>query len=387
MKKSLLAMAALCALTGAAHAQSSVTLYGVLDQSLNWQNNANGKSQFSMASGMMQGSRFGLRGAEDLGGGMKAIFVLESGFNGNNGQSGQGGLLFGRQAFVGLATDKYGTVTFGRQYDSVVDFVAPLAMGSQWGAGISAHPGDVDNFNNSYRTNNTIKYTSLNYAGFNFGATYSVGGVAGKAGRNQIWSLGASYANGPVVLSAGYLQAKNPNTSFFTNRPTDTARYNVLDDNPVYGGYASARTYQVIGAGAAYSFGPATIGTTYSNVRFKDIGDRSSVRYARGQGNASFDTAEISLMYQLTAATQVGIGYAYTRGSSIDNQPRAQYHQVSLGAGYALSKRTDVYAVVSGQQARGVDSTGESAVASINGLKPSDNHRVYTATVGLRHKF
>ena len=121
-----------------------MTLYGIIDEGLLFNNNAGGKHLYSMASGVMQGSRFGLRGTEDLGGGLKAIFTLENGFDVNSGKLGQGGLMFGRQAYVGLSS-QYGTVTLGRQYDSVVDFVGPLEAGDQWGGYIAAHPGDLDN--------------------------------------------------------------------------------------------------------------------------------------------------------------------------------------------------------------------------------------------------
>ncbi|RBB94738.1 porin, partial [Pseudomonas sp. MWU12-2115] len=167
-------------------------------------NNAGGKHLYSMASGVLQGSRFGMRGTEDLGGGLKAIFTLENGFDVNSGKLGQGGLMFGRQAYVGLSS-QYGTVTPGRQYDSVVDFVGPLEAGDQWGGYIAAHPGDLDNFNNAYRVNNAVKFTSQSYGGFTFGGLYSFGGQAGQFSKNQVWSLGAGYNNGPLVLGVGYL--------------------------------------------------------------------------------------------------------------------------------------------------------------------------------------
>src|SRR5689334_13059243 len=116
MKKSLLALVALGAFAGAAHAQSTVTLYGISDEGFMFNNNAKGKHLYSMASGVMQGSRWGLRGTEDLGGGLKAVFVLENGFDVNTGALKQGGLEFGRQAYVGLSSG-FGTVTLGRQYD------------------------------------------------------------------------------------------------------------------------------------------------------------------------------------------------------------------------------------------------------------------------------
>src|ERR1700735_2585996 len=134
MKKSLLALAALSAFASVAHAQSSVTLYGIIDEAAVYESsqktggnntaaspNVGGKKvAFDSLSGL-NGSRWGLKGTEDLGGGLKAVFQLENGANINTGGFGQGGLEFGRQAYVGLSSAQLGTVTMGRQYDSVVD--------------------------------------------------------------------------------------------------------------------------------------------------------------------------------------------------------------------------------------------------------------------------
>src|SRR5437868_3826129 len=127
MNKTLIAAASATALFAPlAHAQSSVTLYGLIDAGIAYTNNVNGGSQWRMTTGTINGSRFGLRGTEDLGGGLKALFVLENGFNANNGALGQDGKLFGRHAYVGLSRSGFGTLTLGRQYDTMVDFVAPL---------------------------------------------------------------------------------------------------------------------------------------------------------------------------------------------------------------------------------------------------------------------
>jgi predicted porin len=107
-----------------AFAQNSVTLYGVIDEGIDFTNNVGGSHVYELTSGYAQGSRWGLKGSEDLGGGLKTIFQIESGFNVNTGKLAQGGLGFGRQAYVGLESEQYGTVTFGRQYDSVVDYLA-----------------------------------------------------------------------------------------------------------------------------------------------------------------------------------------------------------------------------------------------------------------------
>uniref|UniRef100_UPI00131C3FC8 porin n=1 Tax=Burkholderia sp. S171 TaxID=1641860 RepID=UPI00131C3FC8 len=108
-----------------AHAQGSVTLYGIIDEGLNYTNNVGGQKAYQMESGYAYGSRWGLKGSEDLGGGMKAVFTLENGFDLNTGNSNQGGRMFGRQALVGIDAGTYGSFKMGRQYDSVVDYLAP----------------------------------------------------------------------------------------------------------------------------------------------------------------------------------------------------------------------------------------------------------------------
>jgi predicted porin len=389
MKKSLLALAALGAFAGVAHAQSSVTLYGIIDEGFNINTNSGGKHLYNLSSGVLQGSRWGLRGTEDLGGGLKAIFVLEDGFDVNTGKFGQGGLEFGRQAYVGLSS-QFGTVTAGRQYDSVVDYVGPLEAGDQWGGYIAAHPGDIDNFNNAYRTNNTIKYTSANYNGLTFGGTYSFGGIAGNVTGNQIWSLGVGYNNGPLVLGAGYLNARTPAASggMFNNGGTAAAA-NAAVTSTVYDGFASANTYQVIGLGGAYTFGAATVGATYSNIRFGNLGKTFASPYA-GQ-SATFNNAELNFKYQLTPALLIGAAYDYTRGVEIAGASRAQYHQGALGVDYFLSKRTDVYLTGVYQHALGdtLNASGDTvaATADINNLSPSSNQNQFTARIGIRHKF
>jgi len=127
MKKKLLTASMFGAVAVTAHAQSSVTLYGTLDAGLVYTNNQLGHNNFQQASGTVSDTYFGLKGNEDLGGGLHAIFTLESGFNLNNGQFTESNSIFNRQAFVGLKSDQYGQLTVGRQYDSMVDYLSPIA--------------------------------------------------------------------------------------------------------------------------------------------------------------------------------------------------------------------------------------------------------------------
>ena len=124
MKTPLIAasLAALCA-SGSVCAQSSVTLYGIIDEGLTFSNNQLGNKAYQMQSGISQGSRWGMQGAEDLGGGLSAIFRLENGFDINTGKLGQQGREFGRAAYVGVSSKTLGTVTLGRQNELMGDYV------------------------------------------------------------------------------------------------------------------------------------------------------------------------------------------------------------------------------------------------------------------------
>ncbi|MEK2606988.1 porin [Burkholderia arboris] len=393
MKKTIALCAAVGCVSGTVHAQSSVQLYGILDEGINYVSNASGNHLYSLASGVLNGSRWGLRVKEDLGGGYGVIAVMENGFDVNTGKLGQGGLEFGRQVYLGLS-GPYGVVTLGRQYDSIADSVGLLEAGDQWGGYLAAHPSDNDNFNNTNRVNNAIKYTSPVFHGVTATALYSLGGVPGRTGRNQIWSAGASYANGPLSLGAGYLNVRNPNTSFYGSGGTVAATVNEVPGSnfgasPVISGYASAHTLQVIGTGAAYTIGSLTLGATYSNTQFRHLGDTTSGPVPAGgiSGTAKFNNAELNVKYQITPALIVGANYVYTKNSGADATGGAHYNQASVGTDYFLSKRTDIYFVGTYQRASGTDSTGRSAVASINQLTPSTSNHQVALHIAMRHKF
>jgi predicted porin len=372
-------------ISGMAHAQSSVTLYGAFDDGIDYVSNAKGKPLVSLVSGEINGARWGLIGKEDLGGGLKAIFQLENGFDSNTGTLGQAGLEFGRMALVGLSSP-YGSVTAGRQYSSVVDFVGgPLSASESWGGWFATHPGDLDQLNNTFRVNNSVKYMSVNYRGLKFGAMYNFGGVAGDFNRNSGVGAGMLYSSGPLSVGVAYQSLQDPYLSAYNNGANAPAAI----QSPVFSGYASARTLQIIVAGVAYQIGHATLGATYSNTQFQQLGadPGNAGATAHLSGNAIFNNFEVSLKYLITPTLEVAAAYNYTNGNSVGSISGAKYNQIAMGVDFFLSKRSDILFVTGYQKASGVDSTGHQAVAAIDQLSPSSTNHQAAVRLALRHRF
>lgn len=399
MKKIALAAAALASLASVAHAQSSVTLYGALDDSIAYfshQKGSNGQSggTWQLSPGNLSPNLWGLKGTEDLGGGLQAIFKIESGFNVNTGSSNQGGRLFGRQAYVGLNSNQGGTFTLGRQYDPLIDLIQPLTNDGAFGPTF-ATPGDMDNYDNSYRTDNSVKYTSPDFAGLQFGAMYAFGGTPGSTGAGQTFAFAAAYNHGPFGLGAGYFRANNSgNNSTFDSFNSSTPG-SQQDSPAITGGFLGANNLTVIRAAADYVYGSVTAGIAYSNVEYANYG------YTNGngvntQGTTRFNTGQVFVNYQVTPFAIVGIGYDYTKGYG--NSVNATYNQVSLGGDYFLSKRTDIYVLAGYQHASGntmVQGAGVDGASALGGATASmgdfgndavGNNQTM-GMVGIRHKF
>jgi GBP family porin len=382
MKKTLMVAALTGVFATAAHAQSSVTLYGLIDAGITYTNNQGGHSNWQETSGSVNGSRWGLRGSEDLGGGLKAIFTLENGFNIANGNLGQNSREFGRQAFVGLASDQFGSVTLGRQYDSAVDYLGPLALtGTGYGGTQFAHPFDNDNLDNSFRVNNSIKFQSANYSGFKFGGLYGFSNDAGEFSNNRAYSVGASYNYGGLNVAAAYLQLNNDLGAKGALSNTSGA---VNGDNTLLAG--RQRTF---GAGLNYTFGPATAGFVYTQTNLNNFAGISSGASGVTGGllfpnvtSGHFQNFEVNGRYQITPAISVAGAYTYTQSSIEGTNPK--WNQFSLQTAYALSKRTDVY--LQGEYQH-VSQDGSGLNADINSLAASGNNNQVAVTAGLRHRF
>jgi predicted porin len=389
MKKQLCVVAASAALAAPAFAQSTVTLYGVIDEGINFTNNVGGSHLYELQSGYAQGSRWGLKGAEDLGGGLKAIFQLENGFNLNNGKLGQGGLMFGRQAYVGLSNATYGTVTLGRQYDAVVDYLAQTTANGNWAGALFGHPFDNDNTENSFRVNNTIKYASPDFSGLQFGGTYSFSNDTNFANNRQ-YSIGGQYANGGLLVAAAYLQTNNPSAT------AGGAINNAGDENFV------ASRLRIFGGGINYTFGPATVGFAYTNTNLKNptsngyLSSSESILPTTGPlaGGAltslKFQNFELNGKYQFTPAFFVGAQYVYTLENydATTGSVKPKIHSVGLMADYNISKRTDFYVQGAFEKVAGA-STGSSLDQAyvLGAADLSSTSKQLVFRVAMRHKF
>ncbi|PVX76234.1 porin [Paraburkholderia unamae] len=379
MKKTLIAAAFTAIYACGAHAQNSVTLYGVIDAGLSYNSNAGGHSLWAAGSGNVTGSHWGVTGSEDLGGGTHAVFRLESGFSVTNGSMRQGGRLFGYQAYAGLDNARYGALTLGRQYDSVVDYLAPLSFTGRHPGGnnLAAHPYDNDNLNNSFRVNNAVKYASANYGGVKFGALYGFSNEAGGFDDNRLYSFGASYDFGSLLFGAGYLQANNGGSANTNGALTLTDRTFVASQQ---------RTY---GAGVNYLMRHARVGFVWTRTQLGGLdtinGANSLGLTQNGQG-ASFSNYEVNASYDFTPQFTVTGEYTFTQGalSTEGGEHHPRWHEVSVQADYFLSKRTDVYAQASYQH---IGADGSGLGADISGQSPSSTDQQTVVAIGMRHRF
>ncbi|CAN7582311.1 porin [Polaromonas sp. LjRoot131] len=386
MKKTLIALAALGAMAGAAQAQSTVTIYGLLDANIgSYKTNQisgaaiSGISQAKIDSGGLNGSRWGIRFSEDIGGGMAVIGNLESGINLDAGSSAQGGLLFGRRANVGISSG-FGTVTIGRNSSSYDDVSADHAM-------MGATLFDPSNTNNGFSTatagsigtlagnaallnhggngsgaqvtwvgfntrfNNSIKYNTPNFGGFTGSFMYAFGEdkTSAVSASNTV-SANLKYANGPLVVSGGYQSEGATRTA--TTKPALT---NTL-------------------LNVSYDFGVAKVGFGANRAKFKDV----ITTFRTGVAHELAAQKEYSLSVAVPlGATTLSAGYARSKGDDLGSSTGW-----GIQALYSLSKRTTLYT--------GAVSTKnyDNVAANTMVIAPTSNiTRTTTYAAGIRHTF
>lgn len=390
MNKSKLALAALSAMSTVAYGQSNVTLYGVTDTAIEYVTNVasrtptinattgaitqqpGGGRASLISSGGLSGSRWGLRGSEDLGNGLQAVFTLESGFGLDTGVSAQGGRLFGRQAFVGLQKEGYGRLSFGRQYSTMFDALAnfdPLYYAPLY------EPSSVQ-LGPALRQDNMVKYAITMgpvtaEAHYSFGVGVGTLGVipltSGGAGEtpgnfrdNSAYGAALTYASGPFGVTAVYDQ------------------WNPADSIGNAGKVKKA-------AGAAnYTVGPVKFTAGY---RWGDAKSGTGISFQRD------DFYWAGVNYQATAALALTLAYYYDNIKSLRpvftapaTNP-ANPWQVSFLADYSFSKRTDVYLSAAFVKNSGINFDSAGTGFAIGYPLEQNKTNQFAVAAGIRHKF
>lgn len=359
MKTKTIALSALAlAASSVAFAQSSgpqLTLYGIVDANVQLLDGA--AKQTRVQSGGLSGSRLGLRGSEDLGGGLKAFFTLESGINLDDGTYGQNA-FWGRQAFVGLGTP-YGKVSLGRQYSSIYTLTSDFSQFSNVGTGAStAVIGGFGGYepvrgaSNSAtgnggpaRVNNSVKLESLNYGGFSAGALWGMGEVAGDTKGNRIADIYGRYT--------GY--------GF-------DAMLSVVDEKAD----ALGQNLRTTSAAAAYDWGDYRFNGGVVQVNDRSVANRDGKGYWLG---ASYRMGQNLFNAQYVESKNAG--------ALADGKTQA----FGVGYQYDLSKRTALYSSVTRFKNEGPGYVSRAAGTIPVGLTDA-NHRDLTEVVtGIRHSF
>lgn len=334
MKKSLIALAVMAA-AGVASAQSSVQLYGTADV---WFGSS--KVELPGVGGKLQGtrqtrvdtdgvddSRWGLKGSEDLGGGLKAVFTLEQGFATDDGSAAAG---FNREATVGLQSNAFGTVKLGRQFNAFDDVS---------GAQATVFDSALAPINNVFASTgfarseaSTVKYISPSFNGFTGSFSYSLGeNKTPTTDATDNYALSAQYVNGPLALGFGY----------------------AVDDTGAAGDDKATRL------NGAYNFGVATLKASYGLVDYAN--------------NDEVNEFEIGVDYPLASNLILSAGYANSELENGAGVKQTETDGFGLAVAYVLSKRTTAYAGLTR--------------ATVENRAGVDQMKATVYAVGVKHNF
>lgn len=341
----------IAALSVTAHAQTSVQLYGLVDAGVEYVNKVRvgaigsaTESVVRVQSGSAQSSRFGLRGREDLGSGLTAVFALESGIAIDTGTLSQGGRLFGRHAYVGLNHKSLGELQLGRQTSTVYDY------GVQYDP-VTATRYSAVAFDPAYvgRADNAIKYVGK-FGGLNIGTQYSTGYDSLIAGGSEV----------PGASRVGKEMGAHMSYAF------GGAQFGVVYDRQNGVSVATQRnTTKRMAVGGTYDLAPVKLFASYQ----------------RSTSETPVTSRDTDL-YWVGAQYSSGGPFTLT-GSLYVNNPDGnadRSNMLTFLASYALSKRTDVYSEIAFMRNQ------DAAMLGMGGaVNPGD--RQGGAIVGIRHRF
>ena len=389
MKKTLAAVAVLGAFAGSAIA-ADVTLYGIVDMGLDYNhidmdgyNNLDDKDSFAMDSGNQSGSRWGIKGTEELGNGLTVGFILEDGFDADDGTEDSSGVMFNRESSL-FIEGGFGKLAFGR-IGSVNNGQSSWALAGRLSAfgtsfsNLSAQAGNI--FSMAEQWDNMIAYATPSFAGFKVYAQYAMGNTADGAVENEsssdrYYAIAATYDNGPF---GGYLAVDSRNyKSWYAD---------------VEGGAASAHDTDdslTVTLGLSYDFDVAKVyfgAQYYDEVTIRSMGGIFDDQYSSFTDIANSKIKGYSLSLSADAPLAGGkgmFGVGYIDGSAADSETDNNGTDfdftrwvVSVGYDYPLSKRTNIYGVASYMNDK-YDPDGNNEE-----VNPSS----YGLMIGMRHKF
>ncbi|WP_396333438.1 porin [Burkholderia anthina] len=373
MKKAILAVLLTAAAASApALAQSSVALYGIVDTGIEFITHATptggSLARMPVIGGGDVPSRWGLKGTEDLGGGLQAIFRLESGFSASNGALLQAGRLFGRQAYVGLS-NSWGQLTFGRQYSMQTwGMIGTNIMGAAGIGGV----GSLDGALLADRFDNAIAYMGT-FSGLTVGASYSLGRDASAAGN-------CAGQTGSDFLACRGLSAM---MKYDADNWGAAATYEELR-----GGPGSAPIAVVPGApGVGFSKSGDTDRRYQLNAHFKTgpvlVGVGWIHRLLHG------DTRSVRTDIEYLGATMLyGVWQFDAQVSHIGNSDDDANGTLGVvRANYNLSKRTAVYGVVGYMKNSGQGATYSVSAGTAVPAAPFHGSNQVGVEMGIRHTF
>jgi predicted porin len=371
MKKSLFAIAAVTAFAGAAQAQSSVTVYGIIDlgfstgsQKATVGNVTAKETTNAFTSSNQQSSRLGFKGVEDLGGGVSAFFTVESELD----QNGSTAIVKNRQSFVGLNNKKFGSASLGTQYTPIHEAVGATDPGQQnnvvgsviypSSTNLATSPSDSNTLAYTVRTGNMAKFVSSNFAGFQGKAFYTLNnknetqaGTLGGTTNTNGYGIGLNYTWQKLLVTANYQSFKNED-----NGAAASATGTNATNNQMY--LATTYDFGILKAYLGYISRKVT-----SNLDSNQYGKRS----AQQVGVRSFITPKIE------GWASIGNGRDSAFGA---NNPTVNYNAWQLGSNYWLSKRTNLYGIY-----------GQELTSSSNVAGKNYNQGASQFAVGVRHTF
>jgi predicted porin len=355
MQKKIIALAVAALASGAAFAQSNVTIYGSVDVGFSHRGDNikdDVSSKNSIDSGIAGDSLVGFKGVEDLGNGVKALFVLEAGFKADDGTHADGGQLFGKQAFLGL-TGNFGTAIAGRLVAPRYAFLSTLDPFADGTVGRFHNVYDDINVSNADRVDNAVAYVSPSFNGFNVTAAYSTNAAKQEAQENdgdlRVYTILPRYTNGPLDIGLAYQQIKGKETT----KDVKVKQWSL---------------------GGSYDFKVVKLSAFYDSYKDSD-----------GLANSLSDTKDLKLK-----SWHLGVSVPFGKHAILAsyNQSKAKYdgdsgkaRQFAVGYNYSLSKRTKFYAAISDIHN---DDDRETAVNDAN--NPGDGYQ-NGFQFGLKHDF